>query len=86
MLLVPIRSPHQGMYFAPFRLPHNGMYLAPITSQHMDILHQSQRFGIVFLQIPSWIRGFCKKNNDNQNFWAHLISVTVFGLRERLID
>ena len=30
------------------------MYFAPIISQSLDILHQSQRSGIVFLQMMSW--------------------------------
>ena len=43
MLLVPIRSPYLGMYLAPIRLPLKGMHLGPIISQHLDMVHQSER-------------------------------------------
>ena len=63
-----IRSPQQGMYLAPIRLSHQGMYLAPIGLPHLDILHQSQRLGIVFLQMISQMRGLCTKNEVIRNF------------------
>ena len=31
----------------------------------------------------SWIRRLCTKNDINQKFWAHLLSVMVCGLRVR---
>ena len=43
MLLVPIRSPYLGMYLAPIRLPLKGTHLGPIISQHLDMVHQSER-------------------------------------------
>ena len=37
------------------------MYLGPIISQHLDILHQSQRLGTVCLQMMSWNQGAVHK-------------------------
>ena len=54
-------------------------------SQHLDILHQSQRLSIVFLQMESWNRGLCTKNDIKQKFWAHLNRVMVCGLRKNLL-
>ena len=54
-------------------------------SQHLDILHQSQRLSIVFLQMESWNRGLCTKNDNKQNFWAHLKRVMVCDLRKNLL-
>ena len=37
------------------------MYLGPIISQHLDILHQSQRLVTVCLQMMSWNQGAVHK-------------------------
>ena len=34
----------------------------------------------------SWIKRLCTKNDINQKFWAHLLSVMVCGLRVGLIN
>ena len=59
------------------------IYLVPIMSQHLDILHQSQRLSIVFLQMESLL--LCTKNDIKQKFWAHLKRVMVCGLRKNLL-
>ena len=56
------------------------MYLAPIISQHLDILHQSQHFGIVFLQIMSSNQGAVHKEWSELEIYPHLMSVMVCDL------
>ena len=41
------------MLLAPINLLNKDMYFAPTISQHLNILHQSQRLGVVFLQMMS---------------------------------
>ena len=63
------------------------MYLVPIISQYLDILHQSQRLGIVFFQMVSWNQGAVHKEWHYQNVWViHLRSVMVRGIRKSLVD
>ena len=61
MLLAPMRLPHLGMYLAPMRLLHECMHRTPIISQPWDNLEQSQRFGIVFLEMMSCDQGAVHK-------------------------
>ena len=71
---------HQGIYLAPIRLPHKSMILAPIITA-LGYLTPSTAFGYCFsCKLCHWIRGLCTKNGLNQKFWAHLLSVMVFGL------
>ena len=100
MLLVLIRSPHKGMYFAAIRLS-----LLFVSISHRSdcrirvcISHQSH-YSIwiscrnhnvwIFFFSRTWcygIRGPCTKNDINQKFLTHLISVMICGFRKNPVD
>ena len=99
MLLVLVISPHKGMYFATIglslflyvshtnQIPALGYvsrtnyiiafgYIAPITAFEYCFLVNNVMES----------RGPCKRNETNQKFWTHLISVMVCGFRKSLVD
>ena len=60
------------------------MYLAPIISQHLDIVHQLQCLGIVFLFSCHGIRGLCSKSGIDHKFCAYVISVMIVAFARAL--
>ena len=57
-----------------------------ISNQSYHRIWISQRLGIVFLQMISWIKGMCKEKDVNQKFWARLRIAMVCDLHENLVD
>ena len=99
MLLVLIRSPNKGMYFATIGLSlflyvsHTNQIPA---SGYVSRTNYIIAFGYIapittfeycfFVNNVMELGGPCKRNETNHTFWTHLISVMVCGFRKSLVD
>ena len=68
-----------SMFLAPIRLQHQGMYLAPIISQHLDILHRSQRLGYIS-RTESYLNFFANDVMESSGCAQRMTLTINFGL------